>query len=200
MTTTPPTASHKNHTPATQPHHDVANDLMNYILIFLTCAFIGWIWEVILFLFQTGTFVNRGVLHGPWLPIYGFGGLGIALFLQQFKKHPTLVFLAALIGCGLMEYFTAWYLETFKHLKWWDYSGRFLSIDGRVCFISLFSFGLCGLAMTYFLYPILINLFNKIPRRCKKLLCTILLFCFLADFVYSSDVPNTGHGITNEIP
>lgn len=185
---------------STKPtQHSTRNDLMNYILIFFTCAFIGWLWEVAIFIVTTGKFVNRGVLHGPWLPIYGFGGLGIALFLQRFKKYPLVVFFASLIGCGLMEYLTAWYLETFKHLKWWDYSNQFLNLDGRICFSSVFCFGLCGLGITYILYPALVKLFNCIPYQFKKSLCAFLLLCFLVDFIYSSDVPNTGEGITDEV-
>lgn len=180
-------------------NHSSENTFCNYILIFFVCAFIGWLWEVVLFLFTRGTFVNRGVLHGPWLPIYGCGGLGIALLLRRFKKHPTVVFLLAATGCGLLEYFTGWYLETFKHLKWWDYTDQFLNLHGRICFASVFSFGLCGLAMIYLLYPILISGFDKIKLRPKKVLCFALVIFFLADFVYSSDVPNTGKWITDEV-
>ena len=184
----------------TKPDHKTTENLiLNYILIFLVCAFIGWLWEVVLFLIETGEFINRGVLHGPWLPIYGFGGLGIAVFLQNFKKYPIIVFFAALFGCGLMEYLTAWYLETFKHLKWWDYTDQFLNLDGRICLISVVSFGICGLIMTYILYPVLIHLFNLIPFRLKKFICLVLILCFIGDFIYSSDVPNTGRGITDQI-
>lgn len=45
--------------------------LQTLILLFFTFSFIGWVWEVSLHLFGSGVFVNRGVLHGPWLPIYG---------------------------------------------------------------------------------------------------------------------------------
>lgn len=180
-------------------HQATENLIYNYILIFFACAFIGWLWEVVLFLVRSGEFINRGVLHGPWLPIYGFGGLGIAVFLQNFKKHPLVVFLAAMIGCGLMEYLTAWYLETFKHLKWWDYSNVFCNLDGRICLFSVVSFGLCGLAMTYLLYPALIHIFNLIPFRIKKYACFFLVLCFVGDFIYSSDVPNTGRGITDQL-
>lgn len=53
--------------------------------------------------------------------------------------------------------------------------------------------------MTYVLYPILINTFDKLKLRPKKILCFALVLFFLADFIYSSDVPNVGEGITNEI-
>lgn len=175
------------------------NAICNYIIIFFICALIGWLWEVLLFFIKTGTFVNRGVLHGPWLPIYGCGGLGIVILLRRFRKHPSAVFFAAMIGCGLLEYFTGWYLETFKHLKWWDYSDQLLNLDGRICLVSVVTFGLCGLAMAYLVYPLLEKLLNHLSLRPKKVLCFALVLFFLADFVYSSDVPNTGEGITTEI-
>lgn len=45
------------------------------IMVFFIMSFGGWIWEVSLHLITNGTIVNRGVLHGPWLPIYGSGSV-----------------------------------------------------------------------------------------------------------------------------
>ena len=61
----------------------------NYIT-FCIYALIGWIYEVTLILIREHIFENRGVLFGPFLPIYGFGGLILLLLLKKFmnKKHP----------------------------------------------------------------------------------------------------------------
>ena len=179
--------------------HDLRDKVLDYILFFFVCAFIGWIWEVILTFIQTGNIVNRGVLHGPWLPIYGFGGAGILVLVQHFRKSPPLVFLVSAIGCGIMEYLTGWYLETFKHLKWWDYSHLPLNIQGRVCLLSVVCFGFCGLAIIYLIYPRIHNAFAKLKFRPKAILCFGLVVLFVGDFAYSSNIPNTGHGITSEI-
>ena len=96
--------------------------LNSYILLFFTFSFIGWVWEVMLHLVSDGVFVNRGTMFGPWLSIYGFGGVFILFLLKPFREKPTLLFITAFILCGIIEYSTAWYLETFKHLKYWDYS------------------------------------------------------------------------------
>ena len=96
--------------------------LNSYILLFFTFSFIGWVWEVMLHLVSDGLFVNRGTMFGPWLSIYGFGGVFILFLLKPFREKPTLLFITAFILCGIIEYSTAWYLETFKHLKYWDYS------------------------------------------------------------------------------
>lgn len=178
---------------------DFTSRVLNYVLLFLACAFIGWLWEVILTFIQHGHYANRGVLHGPWLPIYGFGGLIITIFLRHFNNNPILVFLAAAVTCGLMEYLTGWYLETFKHMKWWDYSDLPLNINGRVCLMSVTAFGLCGLLLTYAVTPLFFDLFNHIPHHAKMLLCVVVMSVFISDAFYSSYYPNTGTGITTEI-
>lgn len=167
------------------------------ILLFFSCSFIGWIWEVSLHLIKDGTFVNRGVLHGPWLPIYGTGSVLILVFLKRFRYHPVLEFVMAVVLCGCVEYFTSWYLEVVNGGKWWDYTGYFLNLHGRICAEGLLVFGLGGMAIVYVLAPLLDNLFRKINRRALLPLCLTLLICYTADQVYSSQNPNTGKGITD---
>lgn len=179
--------------------HKTQTKILNYILFFFVCAFIGWIWEIILTLIQTGNIVNRGVLHGPWLPIYGFGGVGILLLVGHLRKYPPLVFLTSAVFCGLMEYLTGWYLETVKHMKWWDYSHMLFNLHGRVCLLSVLCFGLCGLFVIYIIYPRFHDTFAKLKVRPKQIICSILVVLFIADFIYSIDHPNTGQGITSEI-
>ena len=45
--------------------------LCSLVLLFFSFSLIGWLWEVGLHLVSDGEFVNRGVLHGPWLPFTG---------------------------------------------------------------------------------------------------------------------------------
>lgn len=60
-------------------------------ITFCIYALIGWIYEVSLYLINDHKFVNRGVLFGPFLPIYGFGALILLFLLKKFmqKKHLT---------------------------------------------------------------------------------------------------------------
>lgn len=82
-------------------------------------------WEVLLHIYYDGQIINRGFTHGPWLPIYGVGGVIIITLLKRFRDRPVLEFLVAFVLCGFIEYFTAWLLETVNGEKWWDYSGYF---------------------------------------------------------------------------
>lgn len=174
------------------PHYT----LKNYILMFFTFSFIGWLWEVLFHIVSEGRFVNRGTMYGPWLPIYGIGGILILILLKKVRKKPMLFFICAIILAGIIEYSTAWYLETFNNAKWWDYTGYFLNIKGRVCLEGLLVFGFGGAAVTYFVAPSLNELFNKINPKISQILCYILLIVYFCDFAYATINPNTGVGIT----
>ena len=69
----------------------IINSICENYIIFCIYAFIGWVYEVSWFLIMRNKFVNRGVLFGPFLPIYGFGVLILLLLLKKFmnKKHNT---------------------------------------------------------------------------------------------------------------
>ena len=60
-------------------------------LIFLTGCLVGWVYEEIFYWITEGMLRNRGILYGPWLPIYGIGALGIYAMKPK-KKNPVLLF------------------------------------------------------------------------------------------------------------
>lgn len=168
------------------------------ILLFFAFAFVGWIWEVSIHLVEDGVFVNRGVLHGPWLPIYGAGSVLILLVLNKLRRYPALEFVAAVILCGCVEYFTSYYLEVAHDgKKWWDYSGYFLNLNGRICAEGLLVFGLGGMVIVYIAAPLLDNMIKKVQTKILLPVCIVLLCVFAADQMYSSKHPNTGKGITD---
>ena len=173
--------------------------IWSLIMIFMIMSVGGWIWEVSLHLITDGEFVNRGVLHGPWLPIYGTGSVLILMLLYRFRRNPALEFSMVIAVCGLVEYFTAYFLELIHGgQKWWDYTGYFLNLHGRVCAEGLLVFGVGGMMIVYVLAPLLDKLIRKLPSRLLVLLGVFLLSALLADRLYSIRNPNTGKGITSE--
>lgn len=172
--------------------------LLSLVSMFFIFSFIGWVWEVSLHLITDGEFVNRGVMFGPWLPIYGSGGLLILILLNKFRSKPLVEFFAAVVLCGGVEYFTSWFLEvTHDGMKWWDYSGYFLNLNGRICAEGLLVFGLGGIAIVYLIAPLLDNLLRRVRVRHLAVVCALLVTAFAVDHFYSSKHPNTGKGITD---
>lgn len=64
-----------------------------YYIIFCVYALIGWLYEVLWlrYIVPPYKWINRGVLIGPFLPIYGFGVLILLFFLGRFIKKKHLV-------------------------------------------------------------------------------------------------------------
>lgn len=181
-------------------HYMRAYSVWSLILIFFVMSLIGWLWEVLLHLITSGTFVNRGVLHGPWLPIYGSGSVLILLLLNKLRSKPLLEFGGAVVLCGSIEYGVACYLEqAYNGMKWWDYTGYFLNLNGRICAEGLLTFGIGGMLIVYLLAPFLDSLFRRLPKKALVSLCLVLLLAFGADQLYSKGNPNTGEGITGNL-
>ena len=178
--------------------HPNRNYTVTSILVcFFFMCFVGWIWEVSLSMISYGCFVNRGVLHGPWIPIYGFGCVLILLLLKRFRMRPKVEFSMAVLLCGCIEYFTGFFLElTHNGQKWWDYTGYFLNLHGRICAEGLLVFGIGGMAFVYVIAPLIDNWVKEHLNKRLSTACLVLLLLFGADVVYSHFEPNVGEGVT----
>lgn len=176
--------------------YDRSYSMVNLVLMFFIFSFMGWCWEVGLHLMQTGTLVNRGIMHGPWLPIYGVGGLMILVLLRRFRDSPPRLFGMTMILCGVLEYATSYVLELMLGMRWWDYSGYLLNINGRICLEGLLAFAIGGVLFVYILAPIADEALNRVPMKIRTGLITVLATLFGLDLAYSILSPNGGEGIT----
>lgn len=167
-----------------------------YVLLFFSAAFTGWLWEVLLYLLTAHTFVNRGVYRGPYLPIYGIGGVLLMLVLQRFRKRPVCVFFSSCFLCTLLEFFAGMWLEWKWGIRWWDYSGHFCNIKGYVCLTSSIGFGIGGILLICIFQPAFNRLYHHMTIRLRTILCIICLFIFVADATYSAAQPNKGQHIS----
>ena len=123
-------------------------------LIFIIFSFVGWVSEVLYVgIFFEHKFVNRGFLHGPLCPIYGFGGLSILLLPQPLYSTWIPLFFASMIFGTIVEYASSWILERLFHTRWWDYSHYKFNIHGRVCLLNSLLFGALGVVIIHFIQP-----------------------------------------------
>ena len=156
-----------------------ADKLQHVFLIFLAGSVAGWIHEVVFCWMTEGVLQNRGILYGPWLPIYGIGALGIAA-LKPLKKHPALLFVLCMAVAGVVEYVIGYAGIHLFGLRLWDYRGLFLNINGIICLRSVVSFAAMGMVFLYLLEPAARKLAEKINRTPLYIICLSLLFLFLA--------------------
>jgi uncharacterized membrane protein len=168
------------------------------LVVFFAFCMVGWFWEVALDLVRYGKFANRGMLHGPWLPIYGSGVVMIAVLLNRFRSKPALEAVMIVLLCGFVEFMTSLVVEKLTGMRWWDYSGYFLNLQGRICGEGLVVFMLGGMVAVYFLVPLIDSMTMRVKPKLLVAVCLVLTVCFTVDLVYSCIHPNTGDGITRE--
>ena len=152
-----------------------------YFLLFLIYSFLGWCMEVCCSLVERKKFVNRGFLLGPYCPIYGCGAILITFLLKNFTNNPVLLFLMAILLCGILEYLTSFLMEKIFHLRWWDYSRKKFNINGRVCLDTIIPFGILGSIIIYISNPFFLDKLKLISNQTLTIAFYILFVVFLID-------------------
>jgi uncharacterized membrane protein len=174
----------------------ILNTIAYYIFIFFICAFIGYVWEVLVFLVKDHHFYNRGFLYGPILPIYGFGAIVMTIFLNRLKQKPILVFIICTLIGTLLEFIAGWSIDHFLHMRYWDYTGQFCNFKGYICLFTSLGFGLAGTLWICFLARWTLNLWQNMPIKIRTTVLIVLLCITIGDFCFALFYPNAGNGIT----
>ncbi len=162
--------------------------LRDYVLLFMIYSFAGWCIETTIKWVSTKKFVNRGFLIGPCLPIYGFGAVGIIIFLSRYSDDFITLFCMGTVLCCVLEYFTSYIMEKLFHARWWDYSSKKFNIAGRVCLETAVLFGLGGCLVVYIINPLLIGLFDIIPNIILNIITILFIVGLIVDFAISFKV------------
>ena len=155
-------------------------------LIFILFSFIGWICEVIYVgVTSAHKFVNRGFLHGPICPVYGFGGVVILMLPPSLYATWIPLFFASMILCTTVEYFVSWLMEKLFHTRWWDYSHYKIQLNGRICLMNSILFGFLGVVVIHFVYPLMTDLLNSLGQTWISISGMIILAVLSVDIFFT---------------
>lgn len=175
-------------------------NLMEYLYMFFLFAFTGWIWEVTLYIVRDHMLVNRGTMYGPWLPIYGVGGVAIIFILDRFKANKPKFFGLSILICGILEFFTSWILDFVFNSQYWDYKDSILNVNGRICLSGLLLFAFGGMAGVYIIAPKLSAFLKEHNKKREIVLCVILCVAFVIDLICCAIFGlNSGAGVGLEL-
>lgn len=142
-------------------------DYNMYQLLFLFFLFcnIGWILESTIESLYRQRLINRGFLKGPYIPLYGFGGMTILLCCMPFAENGFVVYFVGVLSCTALEFFVGWVMETIFHKQFWDYSMLKFTYKNRISLIPSLFWGLLSLFMVYVLYGLVDALVKVIPMN-----------------------------------
>ena len=165
------------------------------IMIYFICfAFIGWIYEGAIFLIEDHILVNRGVLYGPWLPVYGFGGFIIYSLFNKLKNKPIkikklnirslLIFIYMTIIATLIELLTTYICDLLKTdwTKLWYYGSKFMNFQGRVALVPSIRFGLLGIMVIYLGVPFIDKIKNS-KNKTTNMITYFIIALFIIDVI-----------------
>lgn len=144
--------------------------------VFFIGAFIGVVLEVIFCLIVDHHYESRkGVIYGPFNPVYGFGAVLMTMVLYWLrKKNSVWIFVCGAVLGAVFEYICSWYQETFLGTVSWDYSDMIGNIGGRTSLLYALFWGALAIAWIKLIYPFLSRMIEKIPNRIGKALTWVL--------------------------
>lgn len=148
---------------------------------FFLYSFFGWIYESVLVSVKKKTWVNRGFLNGPMIPLYGAGATIVYILLGVRTENAVLVFLEGMILASILEYITSFLMERIFHAKWWDYSQNRYNLHGRICVMASLFWGFLSILMTEVLQPLMNQLIANIPRLQGEFAGYFILLVFFTD-------------------
>lgn len=156
-----------------------------YSVLFIVGSVIGVIYEDILQVIRTGIFkTHRGVIYGPFNPLYGVGVVLLVWFLRKFPKWWQQLIYGG-VAMSSLEYLASWLCETFTGQKCWDYSHQFLNINGRTTVPFILGWGLLGAAFMQFIWPYLLKFCLTIYTKPYKIFVAILMSVLIVDMLIS---------------
>ena len=157
------------------------------IILFFIYSVIGYLIEIIsVSITEKKITLSRGYLIGPYLPIFGCGGLGGVLFLTKYKNDIVNLFVLSVAYSCILEYITSLILEKIFKLRWWDYSRRKLNLNGRISLETGVAFGIFGIIIVCFIQPFLVFLLSFLTNTQIVILGITLFIILISDFIIST--------------
>ncbi|HIU59050.1 MAG TPA: putative ABC transporter permease [Candidatus Scatosoma pullistercoris] len=128
--------------------------------LFALGAVFGWCMELVYRRLAHGKWVNPGFLHGPYLPLYGFGLVLLYLIaeipldgLDKTWLQYAVRLVIICVSMTLIEYLSGLIFIKGMGIKLWDYSSRRGNIQGIICPLFSLIWTLIGGGYVFLLHP-----------------------------------------------
>ncbi len=164
-------------------------------LFFFLISVLGWIYEVFLevVVYKWG-FSNRGVLTGPYCPVYGCGAIAILFCLEKLMKKkiqalkinitPAVIFVAIVFITTVIELIASYIMEFTTGSWFWDYTRFSFNFEGRIALNPSIRFGIGGMIILYMLYPVFEKFIKSIGEKRTVIFAIITSIIMLIDALF----------------
>ena len=157
--------------------------ILGYFIIY---SFIGYIVETIFALINYNVLESRkSFLYGPFCGIYGLGAVILIIVLRYYKKNNYTLFLGGFLTGSIIEYFVSLIGELAFDARWWDYSEKFLNIEGRICLLYSIFWGILSLLLIRVVNPQVDKFIDFLKAKINKKLIGVLIGVGMAFMIFN---------------
>ena len=157
------------------------------IWIFLIGCFLGYIIETIYCYPKIGYQSRQAVLYGPFVPVYGFGGVLLTLALYKLQNINVffLFIISAILGAAF-EYLYSFLQELMLGIVSWDYSDAPFNIQGRTSLLYGIYWGVLGILWIKLIYPFLSQMIDRVPIGIRSTVAMLIMVFMIANLILSA--------------
>ncbi len=140
--------------------------MIDTVFLFCIYSFLGWVLEVVFFYIKTKKIQKRGILSGPYCPLYGFS-IAVCTELVTNTDNLFFEFLICALICTAFEFVTAIIFDKILNKPMWDYSGVRFNIKGYICLKYSVIWGILAVGAIHLLNPVLLaegSVFSAITK------------------------------------
>ena len=154
--------------------------------VFIIGSVFGFFAEMIYSTIFTRTLtIRKGLIYGPFVQIYGMGAVAYYLLISKIKD-PKEAFFAGMIMGGILEYLGSFFQEILFGTISWDYSWSLFNLNGRICLLYCFYWGIIAVAYLKIVYPWLKKIEPLLQKTWVKVLTVFLAIFMTFDIAISS--------------
>lgn len=170
-----------------------------YMILF---SILGLIIETIYCFVTTGILESRkGLILGPFCPIYGIGAAFFIIILSDYKDSKVKLFIMGAIVGTIFEYISSYMLQVIYGSRFWDYSYTNFQINGRVSLTYTVFWGILAIVLMKLIKPKFDKLIEKIPTKPWDAIITTFLIFDVVLTIFSINVyMNRANRIFNNEP
>lgn len=171
-------------------------NLHKCVWYFLIYSIIGMILEnVFCYLTSHNIESRKGLLIGPFCPIYGIGAIVLTFFLEPKKNSIAKVFLLGATIGSIFEYISSYCTQAIYGVKFWDYSEQLFNLNGRSTIMYALIWGVLSLLLIYFVNPIVNRKVNDLEIKSLDIIiliymCTNTLLTYGTICTYIENIEN----------
>lgn len=156
--------------------------LWRILAYFIIYSVAGYVIETLYGIATKGVWESRqSFLYGPFCGIYGLGAVIMIVCLHKIPRKFNTLFIGGFIVGSIVEYAVSFIGEMLLGVKWWDYSGMPLNINGRICVYFSIFWGFLGIYLIASLNPKVDKIIDWIKSKFKsyKTLKTFVMTVFI---------------------